>query len=82
MSSQLLEEPVKELSRPVPKSKVGKDSVCLGNQKEASVGLSLFCRNMKKRELWELEKRCSKYPADNSAFSIYVLNRVDSYNEL
>lgn len=40
----------------------------------------LVLRNMKKRELWKLGKGCSKYPANNSAFSIYVLNGVDSYN--
>lgn len=36
MRSQLLEE-LEELSRPVPKSKVGNDRLCLGNQEAASV---------------------------------------------
>lgn len=36
---------------------------------------------MKKRILWKLGKKCSEYPTNNSAFSIYAL-RVDSYNEL
>ena len=85
---ELLEELGGELPRPVPTAKMGRDWVCLGNQKEASVVLSLFCSTVLGPEEYEKEgtveigKRHSKYSADSSAFRIYVRNRADSYNAL